>query len=96
MTHGPIEPEAQGLMNALAAVIDDVLNGPPPASLPGLPPARRSRRWGFVLLVAEFGRIENGRVNYISNGEREDMVAMLREYIARLEGRVADEPTTPQ
>ena len=51
---------------------------------------------GFVVLVAEFGRIEGGRVNYISNGERDDMVAMLREYLARLEGRVAETPETPQ
>ena len=75
----PIPPDYHAMMNGLAAGIDDVLNGP---KLPGI-----SRKVGFILLVAEFGRIENGRVNYISNGAREDMIAMLREYLARLEGR---------
>ncbi|WP_347558523.1 hypothetical protein [Robbsia sp. KACC 23696] len=41
---------------------------------------------GFVLLTANFGQIGGGRVNYISNGRREDMVAMMREYLARVDG----------
>lgn len=88
MTHGAIEPAAQEPMRKLATVVDTMLNGPRGMGL--------DRRWGFVVLVAEFGRIEGGRVNYISNGERDDMVAMLREYLARLEGRVAETPETPQ
>ena len=51
---------------------------------------------GFILLTAEFGKIDGGRVNYISNGEREDMIAMMREYLARVEGRYSDGPTTRQ
>lgn len=96
MTHGPIERDARGPMNVLAGVIDELLNGPPTEALPGLPAGRRARRWGFVLLVAEFDRIEGGRVNYVSNGEREDMVAMLREYLARLEGRYVETPEARQ
>jgi hypothetical protein len=47
-------------------------------------------------LTAEFGKIEGGRVNYISNGNREDMLAMMREYLARAEGRYQDGPETKQ
>lgn len=75
-------------MNKLAHAIDEWLNGPKQI---GIPP-----KLGFVLLVSEFGQIEDGRVNYISNGERDSMIAMLREYLARLEGRAAPEVRTPQ
>lgn len=73
----PIESEHHLVMNRLAHFIDEALNGP---LQPGVP-----RRIGFALLISEFGRIEGGRVNYISNGERESMLAMLREYLARVE-----------
>lgn len=75
----PIQPEYRAQMNELAHAIDEWLNGP---KRPGIPP-----KLGFVLLVSEFGKIENGRVNYISNGERESMISMLKEYLARAEGR---------
>mgnify|MGYP001094293769 CR=1 FL=1 len=68
-------------MKHLAEALDGVLNGEPP------PPETWKKRWAFVLLTAEFGVIRDGRVNYISNGEREDMVAMLRELLARFEGQ---------
>lgn len=80
----PIQAKHRALMNALAGGIDEALNGPRKPSTP--------RKIGFVLLVAEFGKISGGRVNYISNGERADMIAMLREYLARLEGRAHDTP----
>lgn len=79
----PIQKQHRERMNDLAKAIDTVLNGP---NFPGIP-----RKLGFVLLVAEFGQIEDGRVNYISNGERADMIAMLREYLARLEGRIVED-----
>jgi hypothetical protein len=41
---------------------------------------------GFVLLTSNFGEIDGGRVNYVSNGRREDMIAMMREYLARVDG----------
>ena len=40
--------------------------------------------------MAEFGDIAEGRVNYVSNGDKATMVAMLKEYLARLEGRYQD------
>jgi hypothetical protein len=77
-----IEAQHHAMMNALAAGIDDILNG---ADTP-----RKDRKLGFILLVAEFGKMDGGRVNYISNGSREDMLTMLREYLARVEGRHAE------
>lgn len=78
----PIQKQYHRAMNKLARVIDEVLNG---RRKPGRKPTV-----GFILLTAEFGKIDGGRVNYISNGEREDMIAMLREYLARVEGRYSD------
>jgi hypothetical protein len=77
MADAPIEARHRATMNALAAAIDDVLNQ-----------GRAEGRVVFTLLVAEAGKIDGGRVNYISNGHREDMVAMLRELLLRFEGAV--------
>ena len=82
----PIQEEHRALMNALASGVDEALNGP---KLPGVKP-----KIGFVLLVAEFGKMDGGRVNYISNGEREDMLTMCREYLARSEGRFTESETS--
>jgi len=71
-----IQERYRARMNLLARKIDKELNG-----------NGKTRKLGFILLTAEFGKIEDGRVNYISNGERADMIAMLREYLARVEGR---------
>ena len=75
----PIQAQHHEVMNALAAGIDDILNG-----------EVRPKKNAFVLLMAEFGVIENGRINYISNADRADIVAMLKEYLARIEGRYSD------
>ncbi len=84
----PIPSEHRAAMNELAHLIDAYLNGP---KTPGIPPTL-----GFVLLVAKFGEISDGRVNYISNGRRADMISMVREYLARLEGRAHDAPGRAQ
>jgi hypothetical protein len=43
--------------------------------------------WGFALLVFPF--VEgDGRMNYISNAERGDMLTALKELVARMEGRM--------
>lgn len=78
----PISPQYRARMNRLAKGIDEALNG---KRKPGKKPVV-----GFILLTAEFGKIDGGRVNYISNGERADMIAMLREYLARVEGRYVE------
>lgn len=72
----PIDDRYHAAMNRVAQVLDTQFN-----------PVKGVKTIGFVLLISEFGKIEDGRVNYISNGERADMIAMMKEYIARHEGR---------
>ena len=42
---------------------------------------------GFTLLVFPLNNPE-GRMNYISNARREDMLVAMKEFIANMEGRV--------
>lgn len=72
----PIMEDTRVIMQALAGGIDELLNGENVGPGQG--------RYGFVLLVAEFGKIEGGRVNYISNASREDIQQMLEEYLERV------------
>ena len=76
----PVQREYREIMNVVAETLDRVFN-----------PAGEPKKIGFVLLMAEFGKIEGGRVNYISNGERSDMIAMMKEWLARAEGRYAEQ-----
>lgn len=78
-THGPIEEDHRAMMNAFAHALDEMLN-------PG-----GDRKIGFVLLLAKFGEVDNGRVNYISNGDRSDMIKMMEEYLARATGKHPEE-----
>jgi len=82
MTHqlgdAPIEPIYIEKMNALAAVLDTILNGQKRGA---------DRQTGFVLLVFPFGE-QKGRANFISNGaNRQDIVTLFKEMIARFEGQ---------
>lgn len=49
---------------------------------------------GFALFV--FDMNAPGRMNYISNARREDMLVAMKEFIARNEGYMPEEPDTPQ
>ena len=60
MTHGPIQEQYRKQMNRLAKLIDEFFNGRREPS--------RKPTVGFILLTPEFGKIEGGKVNYISNG----------------------------
>jgi hypothetical protein len=71
----PIEPRLHEVMNQLAHGIDDILNG-----------EKRPKKNGFILLVFPFEGHE-GRCNYVSNANRQDVVTMLREQIKRFEGQ---------
>lgn len=51
---------------------------------------------GFALLIFEHGKVDGGRVNYISNSNRDDMIAAMREWLARAEGRAHDAPGVTQ
>lgn len=74
-----IKPAYREIMGALARGIDEVLNG---SRAEGEP-----KTTGFVLMVFPLGAAEGGRFNYISNGNREDVVTLMREMIARFEGQ---------
>ena len=63
-------------MNDLAQALDKSFNGDRKG---------HDRNVCFTLLVTDFNK--SGRVNYISNGERTDIVTMMKELIARFEGQ---------
>ncbi len=50
--------------------------------------------YGFVFLTFKSG--EGGRMNYISNAKREDVVVALKELVANFEGRVMETPGRKQ
>jgi len=78
--HQPITPEFHALMNALAETLDEYFN----PGLPGLGPAK-VKKIGFFLTCFEFNK--QGRFNYISNAEKLDVKAMLKDIVARIEAR---------
>lgn len=47
---------------------------------------------GFCLLVFD-RNTDKGRMNYISNANREDMLTALKEFIAKSEGRMMPQST---
>ncbi|MFM0008308.1 hypothetical protein PQR57_46340 [Paraburkholderia dipogonis] len=53
------------------------------------------KSYGFAIFVFPFNG-DRGRMNYISNAEREDMVAALKEFIANSEGRAHSAPESKQ
>lgn len=63
-------------MNDLAKFLDGIFN-------PGQ--QGTNREVCFVLLITPFEA--KGRTNYISNGNRPDIIAMMREFIARSEAK---------
>lgn len=72
----PIEPRYIEEMNRLARELDARFNH---GKLP-------MKDTGFVLLVFPFNGHE-GRCNYISNANREDVVVLLKEQLARFQGQ---------
>ena len=78
-TEPKVDPAYTIKMRSLAEGIDEVLNGPV-----------RPKKVGFALLMFEFGHVDNGRVNYISNADRADMFAAVKEWVARMEGRYVE------
>jgi hypothetical protein len=51
---------------------------------------------GLALLVFDFEAIERGQMNWVSNARRVDMVVLLKEMAAQLEGRAHDAPPGQQ
>jgi hypothetical protein len=75
----PIEPRFREQMNRIGRAIDMAFNGDV------LSP--EDKKVAFALFIFPFGQ-PNGehRSNYISNARRPDIVATLKEFIARMEG----------
>jgi hypothetical protein len=67
--------DTKHLMQALAGGIDEILNG---NVLP--------KKNGFVVLVFPFDQVDGARTNYVSNCDRKDIIAALKEVTARFEG----------
>jgi hypothetical protein len=44
---------------------------------------RLPEKWGFVILAFPFGAL--GRLNYVANARREDIVRVMREFITMTE-----------
>lgn len=49
-----------------------------------------------VLVIAPFDAPRGARTNYIGNGQREDIKVLLKELLARWEGRAHDAPGRAQ
>ena len=69
--------ETTELMQGVASALDECLNGK------GTKP--KDKKVAFVVLLANFGELDGGRVNYVSNAEREDIITVLKELIGRWE-----------
>ena len=72
------------LMQGLAKMVDRKLNGDGANDRLS---DRSKRENGFVLLVFPFDMTEGARTNYVSNGDRKDVLTALKEIVARFEGQ---------
>ena len=77
----PIDPKWHELMNRLAKGLDEAFNGDGPKNIV------------FTLFIFDVGHEEGRRVNYISNGNRDDMIVAVKEWLARAEGRHVETET---
>jgi hypothetical protein len=73
----PVDPERIRLMEQTARDIAAAL---------GRATAQNNKKfagekWGFALFLFSFG--ERGEMTYVSNADREDMIKMLLEFIAK-------------
>lgn len=85
---GPIQEKYRAQMNALAVSLDEILNGAGGAAARG-----PGERVGFFLAVfdMEHEGPAPGRFNYISNSDKTDVRAMMKEIEARIAGRLQAE-----
>ncbi len=74
----PVEQKFRGFMQRLASTVDGMLR------------KKFKRKIGFTILLFELNEFSGGRVNYISNADRADMIAAMKEWIARQEGRYVE------
>lgn len=69
-------------LQALAGDLDAILNG-----------SDGPKETGFAVFVFKFGDTAGGKVNYVSNASRADMIVAVKEWLARHEGRYAGTET---
>lgn len=74
----PIEEHIRELMQQIGAILLLAIQ-------------ETNANYGFALLMFEYGA--EGRMNYISSASRRDMVAALKEFIAKNEGTYQEEST---
>lgn len=80
----PIEAEYKEVMKELARAIDTFLNGD-----------SGQKKNGFILMCFKTGQIVGGRMNYLSNCRRADVITALKEQVAYFEGtREAEDSST--
>lgn len=76
---GPVQEEYREKMIAIVSALDDTFNGDKRG---------HDKDVGFVLLVFPYGDKDGSRCNFMSNGaERDDIVVLMKEMIARFEGQ---------
>lgn len=80
--HGPPQAHQADDLRALGRRIDAFLN--PLKAMTG------HQTTGFCLLMFDFGK--TGRMNYLSNADRGDMLKALKELIANIEAHTTQEP----
>lgn len=78
----PIQDEYRDRMQVVGRIIDAAFNDP-----------KKPKQTGFALFIFPFGQGDDHRSNYISNASRKDMIATLKEFIAKNEGTY-EEPTS--
>lgn len=74
----PIEPVLRALMNDIGRMIGGALKEAVKST---------GEEYGFALLMFGCKGDESSRMNYIANVDRADMLAAMKEFIARNEGR---------
>lgn len=82
MSDNPMRDVTREFLQAIAGNLDEILNG-----------REEPKKIGFALLVYPFSQEATegtGRVNYIGNGKREDVLIAMKEIVARWEGRVPE------
>lgn len=85
----PIEKHYREFMNILAKRLDELINGKDCKP--------ENKKAGFMLFVYDFNKgPEAGRMNYISNSNRELNAVSIKEFLAQLEGRYHQPPPTNQ
>jgi hypothetical protein len=82
---GPVQEKYRAMMNELASALDELLNG-----VGGAAAQSPGKQVGFFLAVYDMQHDgpAPGRFNYISNSDKTDVRAMLREIEARISARL--------